>query len=405
MMALHRYGSLLINAVESTEIRDESTVVVNFSEPFGPTLPVLADLYILPKHVYEGTDYVTNPANMVPVGTGAMKYVSYTDGDEVVLAKNENYWVGEVAADRAFYPIIGDPDSRANAMFAGELDRAAIDPSQQGRVVDSEHLSHLDNESFKQYLLVMFHADSEYFSEPEVRSAVFAAMNREQILELALGGLGSVAQGFFPEELDWAVNDDVHFDTDFPHDLDAINDVLDEYYPRGADGTRFTIDLDFISEQSHLASASEVAKSQLAEVGIEVNLVGSVGLNWIDKVYTQRDYDMTISATVLGGDPSTSLVPWYICNPEKVVGWNPTGVCDEDLDAAADTARDSIDTATRGEALDVVQDRARDLMFHAPLAWYTGSFSTVSTERWTGVDGTPKHAGIRPWTDMEWVGN
>lgn len=405
IMALHRYGSLLINAVESTEIRDESTVVVNFSEPFGPTLPVLADLYILPKHVYEGTDYVTNPANMAPIGTGAMKFESYTDGDEVVLAKNENYWDGEVAVDRAFYPIIGDPDSRANALFAGELDRAAIDPSQQGRVADSEHLHHLDNESFKQYMLVMFNSESEYFADAEVRAAVFAALNREQILQLAAGGLGSVAQGFFPEELSWALNDDIHFDTDFPHDLDAINAVLDEHYPRGADGTRFTIDLDYISEQSHIAAASELAKSMLDEVGIAVNLVGSVGLNWIDKVYTQREYDLTISATVLGGDPSTSLVPWYICNPEKVVGWNPTGVCDEELDAAADRARTTIDLEERGEAMGVVQERARELMFHAPLVWYHGSFSTVSTERWANVDGTPKHAGIRPWTEMEWVGN
>lgn len=404
IMELHRYGSLLVDAIESTQIRDESTVVVTFTEPFGPVQQVLADLYILPKHIYEGTDYVTNPANMAPVGTGAMRFESYTDGDEVVLSRNPDYWDGDVAVDRAFYPIIGDPDSRATALFAGELDRASVDPSQQDRIAETENLKQLDNESFKHYVLVMFNSESEYLAEPEVRSAIFAALDREHMLDLPLAGLGSTARGFFPEELDWAVNTDVDFDVDFPHDVDAINAVLDEHYPRDADGTRFTLDLDFISEQSHIAASSEMAKSLLQDVGIEINLVGSAGLNWIDKVYTQRDYDLTISATVVGGDPSTSLVPWYICNPDKVVGWNPTGVCDDTLDEAAAEARTSIDPRVRGDALRTVQERARDLMFHAPLAWYHGSFSTVSDERWTNVDGTPEQAGMRPWTSMEWVG-
>jgi len=59
--------------------------------------------FMLPKHVYEGTDYVTNEANKRPIGTGPMKFGSYTSGQEVVLVKNPDYWGDKSQVDRAVF--------------------------------------------------------------------------------------------------------------------------------------------------------------------------------------------------------------------------------------------------------------------------------------------------------------
>ncbi len=51
--------------VASVTAPDPRTVVFTLSEPFGPFLGIfeVGSLPMIPKHVYEGTDYKTNPAN------------------------------------------------------------------------------------------------------------------------------------------------------------------------------------------------------------------------------------------------------------------------------------------------------------------------------------------------------
>lgn len=48
--------------------------------------------FIMPKHLYEGTDTATNEYNMKPVGTGPFKFVEFQKGVQIVLERNEDYW-------------------------------------------------------------------------------------------------------------------------------------------------------------------------------------------------------------------------------------------------------------------------------------------------------------------------
>jgi len=65
-------AGLALKAMTGVSATDDRTVVVSFSQPV-PTftfMSVAASEVILPKHVYDGTDIRTNPANNSPVGTG-----------------------------------------------------------------------------------------------------------------------------------------------------------------------------------------------------------------------------------------------------------------------------------------------------------------------------------------------
>src|SRR5690625_1394049 len=178
IIPLQTYGAQLTDRMNSVEIVDENTVVVNMESQYGPFLEALSQMPIVPKHIYEGTDYVTNPANMAPIGTGPMMFESYDPGSQVVLVKNPNWWRGETEVDKAIYPIMSDANTRGLAMLNGELDNAVLDPSAQDDVSDHPDLELNDGGVFPQMVSLTLNARLPELEDPEVRALVFSGMDR-----------------------------------------------------------------------------------------------------------------------------------------------------------------------------------------------------------------------------------
>lgn len=398
---LSTYGPALVSRIASAEATDDSTVVVTLSEPYGPILETLALQMMLPKHVYEGTDYVTNPANMAPIGTGPMKFESFSSGEELVLVKNEDYWRGEVAVDKAIYPVMSDPNTRTLSLANGEIDQAEVPPAQRSQVEGNPNLTQLTKGYFPQAVVIEMNASNPYLADPAVRAAVFSAIDKEAITEVALGGLGTPAEGFFPEELSWAVDEDVRFSEDFPYDPEQINEDLDDAgFPVGSDGFRFSLTVKYISNLSDTQAAGEQLKSMLADVGINVTLEGVTSAVFTEQVYTQSAFDVALLRTTAGADPSLGISRWYECNPNKTAARNPSTICDPEIDAAAAAAAEATSREERAEHFSDLQQRARELIFFAPIAWTNASFPTVSTARW---DGVTEPAEDTLSTTMNWL--
>lgn len=403
IIPLSSFGAPLAGRLGAVEIVDPSTVIVHLSEPYGPLVATVAAQFMVPKHVYEGTDYVTNDANMAPIGTGPMMFGSYSSGEQVVLVKNPEYWEGDVQVDRAIYPIMADANSRAEALFAGELDQAGLGVAQQERVSEDKNTQQLAGSAFPQNLTAMFNAKSEHLESAAVRAAVFSAIDRDEVVKTALSGIGVPANGFFPESLDWAVSPNVDFSTDFPHDASAINETLDQAgFERGPDGTRFTLRLRYVTERTEAARTAELVRSLLKEFGIAVELVATSVAVFTEKVYTEGDFDLAFLRSTVGADPSLGIVRWYACNEEKAAAANPSGICDPEIEQAAAAALDTSDQAQRGAAFAELQERAKDLMIYAPLAWFDGAFPSpsINTSRWQGMDEIQPITNRMPWLTM-----
>lgn len=405
IVPLQTYGSALAAHIESVEAVDDDTVVLTLTDQYGPLLETVATQYMLPRHLYEGTDYLLNPANKEPIGTGPMKFETYSPGESVTLAANTDYWgpVSQVA--QAVYTVIPDPNSRMEALSAGEIDQAIIEPAQQSRVEEADDLQLIEHGDYPQVVTLTFNARNPALASAEARAAVFAALDREEMAEVGMSGVGQAATGFFPESLDWARDPEIDFDADFPHDLEAIEEALDEAgFPRGADGTRFTVKIVYIQTLTEVVGAVELAQSMLHEIGIESVLVPSTGPAYSEALYSTSDFDLAFSRASIGPDPSLGIATRYICAPELTSGYNPSDVCDEEIEAAADQALSTTDQAARGEAFRQLQQRARDLMFFAPIAWFDGAFPTIYSGRWDGQDGPREIAERMPWSTMTLVG-
>jgi len=405
MVPLTGTGAPLAATFESVTIEDESTVVVKLSRQYGPFMEALSQQVVLPKHLYEGTDYITNPANMAPVGTGAMMFDSFSPGAEVVLVKNPDWWKGASDVDRAIFPVMTDPNARTLSLLSGELDSAVIDPAQQDQVAASDTLELMTKGVFPQLVAVTFNSQVPELADPAVRQLVFAAMDRDAVTSLGLNDLGSPAQGYLPDAQAWAQDPSINFDKDFPRDVDAINDGLDDAgYPVGSDGFRFSLDVNYISALSDVAAVAEVLKSSLEEVGIQLNLVGTAEPVFIENTFTNPNFGLFLMRNTAGADPMLGAGPWLMCNAEKRPFRNGSGVCDPELDEAAAGALSVIDRDERAGYLYTLQERANELMYWAPLAWTNASNQTVNTQRWTELPAGLTQTNSPPWAEMEWKG-
>jgi peptide/nickel transport system substrate-binding protein len=139
-------------------------------------------------------------------------------------------------------------------------------------------------------------------------------------------------------------------------------------------------------------------------VGIETELFPGGGPVYSETLYQTSDFDLAFSRASVGPDPSLGISTRYICLPQLTSGYNPSGICDAELEAAAAEALSTADQDDRAAAFEVLQERALETLFYLPVAWFDGAYPTIYTGRWNGQDDPRVIAERMPWQSMSLVG-
>ncbi|GAA1804969.1 ABC transporter substrate-binding protein [Nesterenkonia flava] len=381
-----RAGIEISGAIDTVEVVDEHTVRVLFREPYGPFLQGLALQSMLPRHIYEGTDFVENPANSSPVGTGPLVMERFEEGSQVELVRNEDYWAGEVHIDRLIFAILTDPNAQDLALKSGELDRSAIDSARLAEVEADPDLAVTTHGSMPWQVFFNMNAQVEELTDPEVRRLVFSAVDIDALHEIAVPNNSTPAESIYPPGLEWAKSPEVDYLEDFAYNVEAINQGLDDAgYPVGSDGYRFSLELTFMSHLADARAMAEVIQSSMDEVGIRIELNAIEDTVYQEYVSQKGDFEL---ALLIGGtetDPNLGITIWHECNPEEIPFRNPSGECDEELDQYAMEALRSVSEQERGEAFQKFEERAAEVMTSAPVV-HMWPLTAYSESRWEGAE-------------------
>ncbi len=99
------FGSYYSHVLKAEAV-GERTVRFTFDAPGNRELPhILGQLYVLPKHWWEGTDANGKPRNIrettleAPLGSGPYKVVAVNPGKNVTLERDPNYWGASLPAN------------------------------------------------------------------------------------------------------------------------------------------------------------------------------------------------------------------------------------------------------------------------------------------------------------------
>lgn len=117
--------------LDGIDTPDDATVVFRF-QPYAAFLALIEKVNapIMPKHIYEGTDPMTIPANQKPVGTGAFRFEEGVTGDHYTMVRNDSYFKkAQPYLDKIVVRIMPDEASASAAFERGEVDYMLFPPA------------------------------------------------------------------------------------------------------------------------------------------------------------------------------------------------------------------------------------------------------------------------------------
>jgi peptide/nickel transport system substrate-binding protein len=352
--------------VETITAPDDHTVVFKLKQPFGPFIGIfeVGTMPMVPKHIYEGTDFKTNPANNTPIGTGPFKFKEWVKGSHILLVKNEDYYEdGKPYLDEIYWHVIPDAASRAVAYETGVVDilpGGSVENFDVGRLTELENSCVTDKgwEYFGPLSWMWLNNREGPTADVRFRKAVMYAMDRNFAREALWNGLGKVATGPVSSSTRF-YSDDV---TKYDYDPDKARALLEEM---GYDGTPVRLlPLPYGETWQRWA---EAVKQNLEEVGIKVDMVATDVAGWNQKI-SEWDYDLAFTYLYQYGDPALGVSRTYVStNIAKGSPWNNVeGYEDKGVDEMFAKAAVAVTKEERQKLYDEVQKKLVD---DVPVAW------------------------------------
>ena len=352
------YGTVLHAALEAVDTPDAHTAIFRYGRPMPMDLFMGAapDLgYIAPKHVYEGTNVLDNPANVAPIGTGPFKFVQYERGQYVIAERNPDYWRrGLPYLDKIVWRFIGDKAAATAAIEAGQvqmsnysslpladINRLSKDPRFE--------VSSRGNERQPFQNTIEFNLRRKELSDVRVRRAIVHAVDTDFFIENFLYGNGKRAHGPIP-----AVSTAFYKPgaPDYAFDVKKANALLDEAgFKRGAGGTRFSLKMLAPPWGEDIPLWATFIQQSLQQVGIKVEIQKPDAAAFLSAVFKDWDFDLSTGWHIYRADPAISTMVWYRSgSPKGTAFTNQWGWADPKADKMIDDAAFEIDSAKRRAA-------------------------------------------------------
>lgn len=183
--------------VKKITAADSHSVRVTYDSPFAPALASWG-MNILPAHLLEGKDITKSSLARNPVGTGPYRFKEWVSGQKIVLEANKDYFEGRPYIDRFIYRIIPDNSTMYMELKAGAIDLMTLSPVQYARQTTSQSFTGRFNKyryPSSSYLYMGYNLRHPLFKDKRIRQAMTAAINKDELIQGVLFGMGQRAHG------------------------------------------------------------------------------------------------------------------------------------------------------------------------------------------------------------------
>ena len=391
------------------EAPSPTQLVITTEEPVGNFESRMLFMYVLPKHIWEEQDDPIAFENEEMVGSGPFELASYEQGVSMELDANTDYWNGRPNVDSLIFQTIENPDARVSALTNGDVDMITEFPATAVttlRNADNVEVYVADSTSGSLtdvFFNVVDPADCPTddgglctghpaLRDLAVRKALALAMDKQQIVDVALLGLGSTGLSLVPPGLgEWYASDV----KDYAFDVDAANAMLDEagYEDTNGDGVRecladqdcptgdLTFRFMYPTDSDTGARESELIGDMWAEVGVKIEIQGLEPNTLTSVCCPTFDYD--VIRWGWGSDPDPAFLLGVALCDEITTGFSETGYCNPEFDDLY--AQQGIET-DHDARVDQIHQMQQILMDDVPyiIPYYDQSVQAFRTDTFTG---------------------
>ncbi|MCA1951542.1 MAG: ABC transporter substrate-binding protein [Hyphomicrobiales bacterium] len=225
-----------------------------------------------------------------PVGTGPYRFGRWMRGDRLVLERNPAWWGGTPPIREAILRFISDPQAQVAALLAGDCDAHTNIGAQEAvaQLRADPRLVVAIGRTEGETIVAMNNARPP-LDDLRVRRAIAMAIDRNLVNEGAISGFGTpIGSHFSP-------NHPAYLDLtkETPFDPRAAKALLAEAgHPNG-----FTLALR-LPPPAYARRGGEIVAAMLKEIGITARIEPMEWPQWLERVFRNKDYDLTIVAHV-----------------------------------------------------------------------------------------------------------
>ena len=297
-----------------------------------------------------------------PVGTGPWKFVSWADGDNMVVRRNDRYWrKGLPYLDGIVFRFIPDTNTGLRSVISGENDLAYGLSARQRPVIN--RVRNLQSVQSPTVAVEMFYFNLSRppLNDVRVRQAINHAINRAALGQVTQLGIAEIAMTALPKE-HWA--HDAALDNAYPFDQAKARQLL----AAAGHGDGLTLKLLNWSDQN-AQQRQEVLAEQLRQAGIRVeSQIGTIAetAEWF--YGPDKRGDLFLSAWSGRPDPSLTLALLF----GKGSYYNAGHVEPDGFAAALAQTREVADENERKAAFSAAQRIVADNALFAPTLFDPG---------------------------------
>lgn len=264
-----------------------------------------------------------------PIGTGPFAFVQWDKGSRVVLEAYGPYWGAPVHLTKATYVFISDTSTMTNALLAGDIDGTNNFAAEALGVFEGNPQFKVLVGTTEGETILSTNNRKAPFDNLKVRQAMAHAIDRKAIIDGATYGYGvPIGAPFAPHNPYY-----VDLTNTYPFDIAAAKKLLTEAgYP---DGFAATLKLPPVA---YARLSGQIIASQFAAIGIKLSLVNVEWAQWLEDVYTNKDFDLTIVSHVEPFDIGN------YANPDYYFGYD-----NKQFQALIETLNGTTDEAKRKE--------------------------------------------------------
>lgn len=279
-----KHTAQMLISYKSVEIIDDYTVKINYDNAYGAALECLsqANAVIVSKRAVEEDE---EGFAKHPIGTGPYKFVERKSGEKIVLKRFDDYFMGKAAIEDLVFKIMTDSNTAVVALEKGELDLLSHAPlTDRANLIANDNIQWHETE-IAGLIYVIFNNEHGTFSNKKLRQAISYGIDKEIMVLGAVEGYGTPLKSMMPK----AVFGYLEEFEDTPYDLDKAKELLVEAgYPNGLSVKIKT------QENPTYYKPVEVLQGQLANMGIQAEIVKMERGAFFDDVLNKFDFDISI---------------------------------------------------------------------------------------------------------------
>ncbi len=223
-----------------------------------------------------------------PVGTGPFRFVEWKRGDSVVMVRNPDYYVkGIPYLEKVVFKFIPDPSAQLAALRTGDVDVLAYDLSPENApMLEKDPRFKVLKGHTTTDVIMAINNSRKPFNDPRVRQAITLAIDRKAIIEGAVAGYGSPIGSHMDPTNPYYID----LSGLYPYNLEKAKKLLAEAgYPNG-----FEAVLKLPEPYAYARRSGEIIADQLSKVGIKLTLEVIQWGQWIDRIFKNAEYDLTV---------------------------------------------------------------------------------------------------------------